>query len=145
MGATHKILLTILAQDFRTVEAMSLDAALATFSRETKFNVGSGWEIDNKFPLVLASVGFLKLTGYSKQQVVGQHCGTLMKAPEHNVQWSKDLVNKEFDDVQAGKTQFGACLAVNERSDGTLFLNFHYLAMLETVVSQEDPFGRKLA
>jgi len=74
-------------------------------------------------PIVFASEGFYKLTGYTREQVLGRNC-RFLQGPDTNQQ-SLDVVRTAI----ANGTDATACL-LNYKADGTPFWNQFFVAAL---------------
>nr|AML78854.1 putative LOV domain-containing protein [Oresitrophe rupifraga] len=83
------------------------------------------------FPILYASAGFFKMTGYTSKEVVGRNCRFLQGADTN-----PEDVSKIREALQEGKTYCGRLL--NYKKDGTTFWN------LLTIAPIKDETGKIL-
>ncbi|CAM8889352.1 unnamed protein product [Rhodiola kirilowii] len=104
-----------------------LKDALSTFQQT--FVVSDATKPD--FPIMYASAGFFKMTGYSSKEVIGRNCRFLQGA-----ETDPEDVSKIRDALQEGRTHCGRLL--NYKKDGTPFWN------LLTIAPIKDESGKVL-
>lgn len=104
---------TIMEQDFRLISALQ--------KSQQCFAISDPSLPDN--PIVFASPGFMELTGYTMQQIIGRNCRFLQGpgTDQRSVQMIRDAMREERD--------VSVCL-LNYKADGTPFWNQFFIAPL---------------
>lgn len=74
-------------------------------------------------PIVYCSTGFIEMTGYSREEIVGRNC-RFLQGPLSD----RETIKKISKAVKAGK-HIGTCI-VNYKKDGTAFWNYLFLSPL---------------
>jgi PAS domain S-box-containing protein len=99
--------------DFELVESLA--------KSQQSFVLSDPRQVDN--PIVYASCSFLRLTGYTREQVIGRNCRFLQ-----GIHSDADQVAAIRQAVESG--QDGAAFLVNYKADGTPFWNHFFITAL---------------
>nr|AML78470.1 putative LOV domain-containing protein [Copaifera officinalis] len=108
--------------DFRGIPRVSEDLKYALSAFQQTFVVSDATKPD--YPILYASAGFFKMTGYTSKEVIGRNCRFLQGADTDS-----EEVAKIREALQAGTSYCGRLL--NYKKDGTPFWNLLTIAPIK--------------
>lgn len=113
--------------------------ALHKLSEERSFCIGFGAKARDGFPFLAVSPGFERLTLFSRHQLLGNKCGDMLRTQLCNPPWIVEKVRSAMARVARKEAASADFLALNQRADGSIFLNFVRLGLLSSLSDSQDP------